>query len=347
MKNKWSAAFQLAAVYVGTVVGAGFATGKEIVEFFSQFGVIGLIGILISGTIFAYLGSKLMRISVKLKARSYQEFTIFLFGKVIGTFINSIMLIMLVGVCAVMLSGAGAVFEEQLGISKGIGVIFTISLSLIVMMVGMKGLFAVNTFVVPIMISFSFILFFLSVQLPEFIVHIFAFTNNSGWKSIAAPFSYTALNLSLAIAVLVPAASEIGDDETVKWGGIIGGIALMFILISSHFTLIMLHDVDGYAIPMATIMKNLAPQLSWIYILVIYGEIFTSVIGNVYGLERQLSGYIKLPSILIIVFIFFISYMISFIHYGTLLSFLYPLFGYISLVFLLILWIKPIPQDQW
>ncbi|MFT8321150.1 MAG: hypothetical protein ABF649_09605 [Bacillus sp. (in: firmicutes)] len=346
MKNKWSAAFQLAAVYVGTVVGAGFATGREIVEFFSQFGVIGLIGILISGTIFAYLGSKLMRISVKIKAKSYQEFTIFLFGNVIGTFINSIMLIMLIGVCAVMLSGAGAVFEEQLGISKGIGVIFTIGLSLLVMMVGMKGLFAVNTFVVPIMISFSFILFFLSIQLPDFFSHVFAFSE-SGWRSLAAPFSYTALNLSLAIAVLVPAASEIGDDETVKWGGIIGGTALMLILISSHFTLVMLQDVGSYAIPMATIMKSLAPELSWIYILVIYGEIFTSVIGNVYGLERQLSSYIKLPSILIIALIFLISYIISFIHYGTLLSWLYPLFGYISLVFLLQLWIKPIPKDEW
>ncbi|MFL6516822.1 MAG: hypothetical protein ACJ8GL_01940, partial [Bacillus sp. (in: firmicutes)] len=38
MKRDWTQAFQIAAVYVGTVVGAGFATGKEIVEFFSRFG---------------------------------------------------------------------------------------------------------------------------------------------------------------------------------------------------------------------------------------------------------------------------------------------------------------------
>ena len=31
--SRWSRIFQIAAVYVGTVVGAGFATGKEIVEF--------------------------------------------------------------------------------------------------------------------------------------------------------------------------------------------------------------------------------------------------------------------------------------------------------------------------
>ncbi len=343
MKNKWYAAIQLAAVYVGTVVGAGFATGREIVVFFSQYGFIGLLGILLSGFIFAYFGAKIMRISVKIKASSYQEFTIYLFGNVIGTMINFLLLLMLIGVCAVMFSGAGAVFEEQLGLDKTVGVIFTIVLSVIVMMVGTRGLFAVNTFVVPIMISFSFILFILSVSLPGFFGEIFQMETIS-WKMISSPFSYTALNLALAIAVLVPAASEIGDEEVVKWGGILGGIALMMILISSHFSLIMLKDVYLYSIPMATIMKHLAPQLSWVYILVIYGEIFSSVIGNIYGLERQLRSFIPLPSMVLIGGIILVSYLISYVQYGTLLSFLYPIFGYISLVFLLFLWIKPVPK---
>lgn len=261
-----------------------------------------------------------MRISVKIKATSYQEFTIYLFGNVIGTMINFLLLLMLIGVCAVMFSGAGAVFEEQLGLDKTVGVIFTIVLSLLVMMVGTRGLFAVNTFVVPIMISFSFILFILSVSLPGFFGEIFQMETIT-WKTISSPFSYTALNLALAIAVLVPAASEIGDEEVVKWGGILGGIALMMILISSHFSLIMLKDVYLYSIPMATIMKHLAPQLSWVYILVIYGEIFSSVIGNIYGLERQLRSFIPLPSMVLIGGIILVSYLISYVQYGTLLSF--------------------------
>ena len=60
MKTNWGAAIQIAAVYVGTVVGAGFATGREIVEFFSRFGFIGLISMIMSGYILIFLGSKLM-----------------------------------------------------------------------------------------------------------------------------------------------------------------------------------------------------------------------------------------------------------------------------------------------
>lgn len=62
-------ASQLAFVYVGTVVGAGFATGREIVEFFLKFGWIGLLGIVLSGLMFTYLGAKIMIISKRIHAK--------------------------------------------------------------------------------------------------------------------------------------------------------------------------------------------------------------------------------------------------------------------------------------
>ena len=342
MKKNWTQAFQIAAVYVGTVVGAGFATGKEIVEFFSRFGFFGLISIVMSGYLFIMLGSKMMRMAAYIDAKSYQEFNTYLFGKWPSRVINIFMLGMLLGVSAVMLSGAGAVFEEQLGLSKSLGVFLTIILSIAVMLVGTKGLFAVNTFVVPLMISFSLILMIYSVQMPHFIDQLLYIPHaEDGWKSVVAPFSYVALNLGLAQAVLVPIAAEVKDDWTIKWGGILGGSALTLILGASHFTLIMLPNLEMYNIPMAIVMKNLAPFLYWIYVLVIYGEIFTSVIGNVFGLDRQIKQYFSIPTILSVTAIFFVSYLISLVNYGTLLSYLYPLFGYICMTFFILLWMKP------
>lgn len=347
MKRDWAAAFQIAAVYVGTVVGAGFATGKEIVEFFSRFGFFGFISILMSGYLLVILGSKLMRIAAHINAKSYQEFNNYLFGKWPGRVINFFMLFMLLGVSAVMLSGAGAVFEEQLGLPKNLGVFLTIFFSFLVMLVGTKALFAVNTFVVPLMIIFSLVLMIFSVRIPNFLDQFLHIPHaDDGWKSVLAPFSYAALNLGLSQAVLVPIANEVKDDWTIKWGGILGGAALTLILISSHFTLIMLPNLELYQIPMAIIMKNLAPFLYWIYVLVIYGEIFTSVIGNVFGLDRQLQQYKSVPTLVSITAIFTICYVISLVDYGKLLSYLYPFFGYICLLFFVLLWMKPFPSRE-
>lgn len=347
LKTNWGAVIQIAAVYVGTVVGAGFATGREIVEFFSRFGFIGLIGMLMSGYMLIFLGSKLMVISARINAESYEDFNEYLFGKSIGKVINLFVLFMLLGVCGVMLAGAGAVFEEQLGFSKMAGIIITIVLSIIVMIVGIKGLFAVNTFVVPLMITFSFILMGLSLKLPNFIDQLLFIPHVSdGWKAVISPFSYTALNLGLAQAVLVPVASEVKDERVIKWGGILGGAALTIILIAGHLTLIMLPNFVSYEIPMAIIMKNLAVGLYWVFVLVIYGEIFTSVIGNVFGLEKQIKKYISLPKMVTVSGIFAVSYLLSLFEYSRLLSFLYPIFGYVSLLFIVLLWMKPMDDQK-
>jgi uncharacterized membrane protein YkvI len=85
-------------------------------------------------------------------------------------------------------------------------------------------------------------------------------------------------------------------------------------------------------------MKSAAEALHWVFILVIYGEIFTSVIGNIFGLERQISNLWKMPSIFIILLLFMIAFFISEVGYGRLLSYLYPLFGYISMFFLVLVW---------
>ncbi|MGE8206689.1 YkvI family membrane protein [Heyndrickxia sp. NPDC080065] len=339
--RKWAGAMQVAAVYVGTVIGAGFATGKEIVEFFTRFGFIGIISILIAGYLFIALGSKIMVKAIDLKADSYEVFNQYLFGKTISKFMNIFMMFMLLGVCGVMFSGAGAVFEEHLGINKNMGIYITIALTIFIMLIGTKGVFAVNTFVVPMMIIFNFFIMTHVIVMPNFSDAFFHIPElDNGWKGIFAPFSYAALNLILAQAVLVPIAYEVNDKDIVHRGGIIGGALLTLILLSSHFTLITLPNVTQFDIPMATIVQNTFGSIYFIYVAIIYGEIFTSIIGNIYGLGKQMQQYISIHTIWIYIGIIIIVLMISKINYGTLLSYLYPLFGYISLVFMILLWIK-------
>ncbi|AOH54082.1 hypothetical protein ABE28_006935 [Peribacillus muralis] len=339
MLSRWSGVFQIAAVYVGTVVGAGFATGKEIVEFFTRYGFYGFIGILIAGYIFIFSGTKIMLISARINASSYEEFNQFLFGKKIAGIINIFFLIMLLGVTAVMISGAGAVFEEQLGVPKSIGSWSTIILASLVLMMGMRGVFTVNSFVVPIMICFSIILFCSTLGNGEFFHNLTKVPDEViTLKTILSPFAYTAFNLALAQAVLVPVAYEVRDEKVIKRGAILGGIFLTVILLTGHFSLMTLPGVNSFEIPSAVIMRTAASQLYWMFILVIYGEIFTSVIGNIYGLQRQISRYIKWPSILIIALIFFIALGIGELGYGRLLGYIYPVFGYISLLFLMLVW---------
>ncbi|MDQ0217287.1 hypothetical protein ELQ35_07875 [Peribacillus cavernae] len=342
MLSRWSGSFQVAAVYVGTIVGAGFATGKEILEFFTQYGFYGFLGILIAGYIFIFTGTKMMLLSSRAGAATYEDFNRYLFGKRIAAIVNVIFLLMLLGVSSVMISGAGAVFEEQLGFSKDTGILITIGLASVILALGMKGLFAVNSFVVPVMVFFSLMLCFISIKGGGFLESFVKLPEEGlTWKALISPFAYAAFNLGLSQAVLVPVANEIGDEKIIKNGGILGGVFLTAILLSGHLALVSLPDASIYEIPSAELMRSGASSFYWIFILVIYGEIFTSVIGNIFGLQRQISHtFANIPGTVIVFFIFMITYIISKIEYGSLLSYLYPLFGYICMIFLFLVWKK-------
>ncbi|MFD2213183.1 YkvI family membrane protein [Metabacillus endolithicus] len=342
MRRSWIASFQVAAVYVGTVVGAGFATGREIVEFFTKYGIFGLAGILLVGFIFVYIGTKMLILSKRINAASYQDLMIFLFGKKIGRFINIFMLIILLGLTSIMLSGAGAIFKEQLGLSVRLGVIITILLTIAVMFFGIKGLFSVNIIVVPMLILFSTILAVQSFSIEA--LSVMPDKTSATFKWILSAVSYAAFNLTMAAAVLVPLANEIQDEKVLKRGGILGGVFLTAILISSHIALSTLPNVMDYDIPMAEVMKTTFYAIYFIYIAVIYGEVFTSVIGNLYGLERQVASFLNIPSMIIVCSILCVAAFISKFGYSSLISTLYPIFGYVCLGVLLLLMIKRVPE---
>lgn len=340
LKKQWMSVFQVAAVYVGTVIGAGFATGKEIYEFFTKYGSYGLLGIILAGYIFISLGRKMMVIALKYDLKNYMEFNAWLFGKRLALFINVIVMFMLIGVTGVMMAGAGGLFEEQLGFSKMGGMVFTAFLAVVVMSWGVHGLLSINTFVVPAMVMFNIILMVVSLFTLKGAAHLVHIPDFVSMKAFLSPFSYTAFNLALTQAVLVPLATEIGDEKLIRRGANLGGVLLALVLLSCHISLSSVSGIGEINIPTAYVMKSIAPYLYGLYLFIIFGEIFTSLIGNAFGLERQLKKVTGLPSWSLYVFVLSFCLLIGQFDYGPLISYLYPLFGYISLSFLVLLTVK-------
>ena len=61
----------IAFAYVGTVVGAGFASGQEVMSFFTIYGYKALWAILISSFLFTFVGTRILLLGMELKASSF------------------------------------------------------------------------------------------------------------------------------------------------------------------------------------------------------------------------------------------------------------------------------------
>ena len=72
MKNKNQiSAFEMAVVYVGTIIGAGFASGQEIFQFFVRFKMKGFWGLVITELLFIIFFYKIMELVYKYTLKYY------------------------------------------------------------------------------------------------------------------------------------------------------------------------------------------------------------------------------------------------------------------------------------
>lgn len=347
MMKRTGRVLQIASTYIGTIVGAGFATGQEILQFFTRFGYWGTLTIAVATALFIWLGSKMMLIASEIKAKSYEDLNKALFGDKYGSWISYFMLIILLGVTTVMLAGAGTIFYENWNISYQSGLIITVVACYFLLRKGMSAILTVNSIVVPLMLLFTVFVMIDTFRTPDSTRFLTLSSDHSVWAAWASPFLYTAFNLSMSQAVLVPLGAETPDRKVIIAGSWLGGIGIGFMLLAGHIALsVHMPGIQQYAIPMGGIAKQLGHTIQYIYVFLIFAEIFTTLIADIYGLTLQLQERLKWPRSLLTILVLGFCLMTSQIGFGTLLSTLYPIFGVISLGWLILIIRKKMNESQ-
>ncbi len=344
MRRSWIASLQIAFTYMGTIVGAGFATGQEILQFFTRYGTPAAVTIAVASFLFVKLGTKLMLLAHDRQTASFEQLNGYLFGERAGTLISWFLMVVLFGVTSVMLAGAGSVFMEHLGLHYQAGLLITLLLTFIILRRGMDAILAVNSIVVPMMILFTLIIVGMTVYSPGVGQWLDLSSNAPLWRVYVSPFIYTAFNLALAQAVLVPIGAEIQDRKAIERGGMLGGIGIGCMLLAGHFALsAQMPGVEQYEIPMGMLVHPLGQWLQLSYVLLIFCEIFTTFIANVYGLTRQLSSRTQMNVISLHMLVLLGCFVISQLGFSMLLGTLYPLFGVVSMGWLAVLIVRRQP----
>lgn len=338
----WQAC-QVGATYIGTVVGAGFASGQEIYQFFGRFGNWGYITVLLAVFLFSYLGARLMLLGHRLGARSFSDLNHFLFGKKVGRVVDFALLIMLFGVTVAMLAGVGELFRERLHLSFQLGALMTMLLTYFTVVRGMSGVLRANMVIVPVMISFVLIAGYRALTSHGASTawqygHVMA-TGHPVMAGISAVI-YAALNTGLASGVLVPLGATIPATGTLKRGAEIGAAGLGIMLLIVVFTLFTYTPESlQHSLPMAFVATKLGPLLQWVFLLVLWAEIFSTLVGNVYALGTQLKTASPVRHRIYLALILIAAYGCSQIGFAAMVKYAYTFFGFASvLIILALIW---------
>ncbi|ASS75525.1 hypothetical protein CIG75_11380 [Tumebacillus algifaecis] len=330
---------QIAFTYIGTVVGAGFASGQEILQFFTLLGPMAYPAILLAVALFAWVGVQMLMLGHKLRARSYREMTAYLFGRKLATLIDVAMMVMLFFVTVAMLAGVGALFEEQLHLSFQIGVLLTMVLTYLTILRGMKGIMAANTIIVPLMLFVVIMIFIQSFMQTEYKPTFAPTTTIHNYSWILSAVSYAALNLGLAVSVLVPMGGEMKNTKVLQLGGLLGALGLGIMLLGAQYAMsTRMPLIAEYEVPMGFLSSTFSPLMQGVFIVALWGEIYSTLIANVFGLRSQLTNSRNsTQSSLITIVILTAAFFVAQIGFSNIVHYLYPVFGYVSLLLLLLL----------
>lgn len=94
---------QIAGAYVGLIVGAGFASGQEILQFFTSLGWMGVLGALVATLLFAFLGMQLAQLGSSMQTTSHKDVIYHICGRYLGIVVDIIVTFFLFGVAVVMI----------------------------------------------------------------------------------------------------------------------------------------------------------------------------------------------------------------------------------------------------
>lgn len=333
--------FKIAAVFIGTVVGAGLASGQEIFQFFTLYGAKGLIGISICTFIYILTGIITMEICYKYKAYSYKDLINLCCGKYLGFAINLLITIFLFGGICIILAGSGAIFYEYINLPKSIGIILMLLLTLITTLYSTKGLIFINSIIVPCMITIIITVSALTfLSLPSFNSMKYELLNAPCFKKnwLYSTMLYASFNMLFASGVLAPLAHDIKKSKGVNLGIVLGslGLFLLSILIDMNLLLNEPH-INNLSIPMLYIAKKSGKILGLFLSLSIWLEMFSTSVSDVYSLAQNISNSwnssYKSTAILLII----LAFPFSKLGFKNLICILYPVFGFISLIYILFL----------
>ncbi|MBP2645079.1 MAG: hypothetical protein H6Q75_519 [Firmicutes bacterium] len=335
-----------AATYVGTIIGAGFASGQEIVQFFSCYGSLGLIGIAVATLLFAWLGYALLELGYSLKADSYSSAMYALCGPYIGMLLDIVTVIFLFTTLSIMLAGATTLLTECFNLPYALSLCAASALIIITSSRGVNGISSANMVIAPLLIFsiisicvYSFFYHsFSSATLPPF----FPYDSTTFFHCLVASFLYVSYNLVMGATVLIPLGKTIRNHRCRFLSGVIGGTVLgllaafLAVVILLHYPAALYQEV-----PLLEIASN---QYSWsgiAYTCTLIAAMYTTAIASLYGCTVKISQVTKNSFHFSMLAITCLAAVFSNVGFAALIRIMFPLFGWATLIFTFrLLWVS-------
>ena len=329
---------KIVMVIMGTLIGAGFASGREIYLFFSRFGTLGQIGIIISGIftgIIIYLVLKIVKDRQVLNYNQLLE-EINPKHKKINIYINKIVNSFLLISFFIMIAGFSAYIKQVYKLPIYLSSTIFVFVCYIVFRKSLQGMMKINGILVPFLLFF---IIYLGIKNIPYLIENNTIINNelNGYGFLISSILYTSYNSIILIPVLVSMKKCIKTNKEIYLISILSGVFIILLSFCIYGLLLKgQFFIKELELPLLEIVPQYGEIFKYIYGFIIIVSIFTSAISTGYSfLENVSKNQKEYKRNLILICI--IGIFVSNIGFSKLVEILYPFFGVLGLLQIVLL----------
>jgi uncharacterized membrane protein YkvI len=324
---------KIACIYATTIIGAGFASGQEIMQFFSAYRAGGFYGILLAGLLFSVIGCIVLESVYRERIRNYEEFLFPTFGWVCGWILEIIVTVFMLCLFCIMIAGMGNIVSEKIGIPFRYSVLIMGTICMVAIMTNIKGIAALSTVVTPVLVA--------GIILAGICLILFGARETFGISGLLSSFCnswffssllYVSYNSILAVTVMCSLFPFIKTVRTARLGGILGGAILCAVALIINIALNIFYPAAiDKELPIMSILKNFNASAGNLYAIVLWLAMFTSAVTAGFSFTERLGSTIKIGKRVITTVLCAAVIPLSTLGFSRLIAVIYPVFGYLGL----------------
>ncbi|MEG1441026.1 MAG: hypothetical protein RSC29_00010 [Oscillospiraceae bacterium] len=327
MKNCMKIAF----VYIGLIIGAGFASGREIMQYFNFRSNTDLSGTVLAGLLFILMCFIILDKAYRQKLYNFDDYISSIAGN-FKKFIKAFMLFYLFCGFFVMLSGSGTLFRDTLNVPLIIGILFMACVCFIVFAFDIKGIVMLNVILVPLMLGGILYICTVSVILKN--AEVFNILENVKNNMLTSAICYVSYNTITAAAVLVPLSKTVNKNEIIKASFVGGGVLGILIFIIWLAQAMYFKTLWYSEIPMLTLAAFHGDMSKVIYSLVLLMAICTTAVSQGFGIMSYFKATSFKQRLICGIIICVVAIPFAMLGFGNLVEHLYTFFGYAGLLWM-------------
>ncbi|MCT1600960.1 hypothetical protein M3E18_00625 [Kocuria sp. p3-SID1433] len=334
-----------ALAFVGLVVGAGFSTGQEVIQYFISFGSIGIVGAVLSGVVMAVGGLVIVQLGSYFLAEDHFKVFRNVSHPVISRFLDVSVTLTMFAMGFIMVAGAGSTLQQHFGLPSWMGAGL---MTLIVILVGQLDVDRVSSIislvtplvVLAVLAAFVYTMLQLPVDTSSFdeIARQSETPVRPWWLS---GINYACMNMMLAVSMSLVIGGNLPNTREARWGGFLGGLMCgLLVVMAAVLLYLRIPQVADSSVPMLTTFETIHPAAASVMVVVIFLMIFNTTIGMFYALGRRLTAERPRHNRWVFPLVCLAGYAVSFVGFSTLMSYLYPVIGYVGMfmIALFVVW---------